>query len=110
MNAAVSSHTQAAIFPEGKQQLWEDTGNTSISKAEEALLRRAQSPDFAQHIVFNDRDLSKEILEGISQKPHVIIIGTDGGHSTICSSFAAAQITDQQVTYTAHTLIQQLTI
>ena len=87
------------MFPEGKQHLWEDMSNMSISNVEEALLRRAQSPDLAQHIIFKEHDLSKEVLQAIARKPHVIIIGTDGDRSAICNSFAAAQIPQvQQVT------------
>lgn len=80
------------MFPEGKQHLWEDTSNVSISNVEEALLRRAQSPELAKHIIFKDHDLSKEVLRAIASKPHVIIVGAVGGRSTVCNSFAAAQI------------------
>ena len=80
------------MLPEGKQHLWEDTSNMSISNVEEALLKRAQSPELAQHITFKDHDLSKEVLRAIASKPHVIIVGAIGGCSTICNSFAAAQI------------------
>ena len=94
------------MFPEGKQHLWEDMSNMSVSNAEEALLRRAQAPELAQHIIFKDHDLSKDILQAIANKPHVIIIGADGGRSSICNSFAATQIPQlQQVTWTAHTVI-----
>lgn len=99
------------MFPEGKQHIWEDTGNMSVSNVEEALLRRAQSPDLAQHIIFKEHDLSKEVLQAIASKPHVIIVDADSGASTICKSFAAAQIPQrQQVTWTAHTVAQLLSI
>ena len=88
----MSLETQAVVFPEGKEHLWEDTGSVTVSQVEEALLRRAQSPAFAQHIIVKPYDLSKEMLQDIANKPHAIIIGADGGLSTVCSSFAATHI------------------
>ncbi len=95
MNAAFSSDTQAALFPEGnkdKEHLWEDMDNMTVSQVEEALLRRAQSPTFAQHIILKPCDLSKEMLTDIANKPHAIIISTDSCLSTVCSSFATTHI------------------
>lgn len=80
------------MFPEGMEHLWEDTGSVSLPQVEEALLRRAHSPSFAQHIIFKPYDLSKEMLEDIANKPHAIIISADGGLSSVCSTFAAEPI------------------
>lgn len=99
ISAALSLETQAAMFPEDKEHLWEDTGNLTVSQVEEALLRRAQSPTFAQHIILKPYDLSKEMLQDIANKPHAIIISADGSPSAVCSSFAATQIPQaEQVT------------
>ena len=99
LTASLSSKSQAAIFPEGKEHLWEHTGNTSLSNVKDALLSRAQLPDLAQHIKIKPHDLTAEMLHAIAGKPNVIIIGADGGHSNVCNTFAAAQfpIDDDQV-------------
>lgn len=96
LSASLSSETQAALFPEGKEHLWEHTANTTASSVEDALLRRAQSPALAQHIKLKSHNLSKEMLHAIASKPNVIIIIADGDHSAVCNTFAAAHHFDAQ--------------
>ena len=87
------------MFPEGKEHLWEDTAMVSVSKVEEALLRRAQSRDFAQHIILKPQSLSKEMLQAIASKPRVVIICADKALSAMSDTFEAAHISQaQQVT------------
>ncbi|KAL3138559.1 hypothetical protein ABBQ32_006333 [Trebouxia sp. C0010 RCD-2024] len=88
------------MFPEGEEHLWEDTGNLTVSQVEDTLLKHAQSPKFAQHIILKPYDLSKEMLQDIANKPYAIIISADGSLSTVCSSLAVTQIpqAEQEVT------------
>ena len=96
LSASLSSETQAALFPAGKEHLWEHAVNTSLSSIDDALLRRAQGPALAQHIKLKSHDLSKEMLHAIASKPNVVIISADADHSATCSTFATAHNFDAQ--------------
>ena len=91
LSATLSLETQAALFPEEQQQYWEHTYSASRSELQQALLSRAQSPELRQHICFKPYHLSHDMLRAIAAKPDVIIIGADGGNSTVRNALALGQ-------------------
>ena len=91
LSATLSSETQSALFPEDQQQYWEHTYSASLSQLQQALLSRAQSPEMRQHICFKPYHLSHDMLRTIAAKPHVVIIGADGGNSTVRAELALGQ-------------------
>lgn len=88
LSSACSLETQAALFPLGRQQLWQQACSISVPDMQHALLERAQCPELAERICFKPHEVTTEMLKAIASKPNVVIIGADGGDSVVRTSLS----------------------